>query len=402
MALLLDDALPGHSDPKPIVVAKPATDASPAATLQALAAASGASYLQLAAALVRLAVGPGRLSFEEFSTLTLAGCLAAAGTEGESFVGFATARHLWLAANYRTDHYALAENKIAGNALLAAHGFPTTSRVALYSDRVAWRSPQLLTGPDDVSDFLRSTGQFPIFGKPMDGHQSLGAISLERYDAAGDCLVLQNGQTIALDRCVADIVQHYGRGYVFQKREPPHPALRELCGDRLATVRLLTARRPSGPTILRACLKMPAGENTADNFWRPGNLLAQLDGESGRILCVLRQTRQGAVEVTHHPDSGVPLLGRDVPNWQQVTDLALRGAAVFDEIALAGWDIAPVERGAIIVELNHTPDFMLHQLADRRGILDADFRIFLDERREAARAWRQTVKREIKRHFIRS
>jgi hypothetical protein len=400
MALSLDDALPGHSDPKPIVVTKPTTDASPVATLRALATASGTSYLQLAGTLVRLAVGPGRLSFEEFSTLTLAGCLAAAGAEGESFVGFAAARHLWLAGNFRTDHYALAENKVACNALLAAHGFPTTTRLALYSERVPWPSAQLLTGAAHLRDFLRTSDRFPIFGKPMDGHQSLGAVSLERYDAEGDRLVLKNGQTIALDRFVDDIGEHYGRGYVLQKCESPHAELREICGDRLATVRLLTARRRSGPAILRTCLKIPAGENTADNFWRPGNLLAQLDRQTGRILRVLRQTAQGAVEVTHHPDSGVPMIGRQVPHWRQLTDLALHGAAVFDEIALAGWDIAPVARGGIIVELNHTPDFMLHQLADRRGILDAEFRAFLDERREAARAWRRTVKREIKRHFV--
>ena len=47
----------------------------------------------------------------------------------------------------------------------------------------------------------------------------------------------------------------------------------------------------------------------------------------------------------------------------------------------AGYDdIAPVESGAVIVEVNVTPDLMLPQLADRRGMLDDTFKSFLEER----------------------
>ena len=41
-----------------------------------------------------------------------------------------------------------------------------------------------------------------------------------------------------------------------------------------------------GPKIIRACWKIPAGVNMADNYWRAGNLLAQIDMHSGRVLRV--------------------------------------------------------------------------------------------------------------------
>jgi glutathione synthase/RimK-type ligase-like ATP-grasp enzyme len=56
---------------------------------------------------------------------------------------------------------------------------------------------------------------------------------------------------------------------------------------------------------------------------------------------------------------------------------------------LLGWDIAPVESGAVVVEVNHLPDFRLHQIADRRGILDAALVEFLRDRDAHAVRWRR-------------
>ena len=181
---------------------------------------------------------------------------------------------------------------------------------------------------------------------------------------------------------------------MFQKRVRPHAVVRKLCGDRLATLRLLTIMTKGEPRLFRACWKIPAGLNTADNFWRPDNLLAGLDLDSGRVLRVIRQTGTGFEEITHHPDTGVRIAGTIVPNWQEITLLALQGAKLFEEVPLAGWDIAPVDTGtgAVIIEINEVPDSRLHQLADRRGILDAEFMNFLAERKHHAADWVRKAK----------
>ena len=125
----------------------------------------------------------------------------------------------------------------------------------------------------------------------------------------------------------------------------------------------------------------------ADNFRRPGNLLAQLDLESGSVVRVVRGNGANFDEIAHHPDTGTRIVGIVVPNWQEVTRLALEGAKVLEEMPLVGWDIAPVDSGAVIVELNETPDFKLHQVADRRGMLDATLKTFLAERKNHAARW---------------
>src|SRR5262249_3930668 len=190
-----------------------------------------------------------------------------------------------------------------------------------------------------------------------------------------------------LAKFAADVTAHYGRGYLLQRRVSPHAAVRAICGDRLATVRMLTTMSPDGPRIIRACWKIPAGTHGADNFWRPGNLLAQLDLGTGRVLRVIRGVGMTLEQVTHHPDTGAPLIGAVVPNWSEVARTAVEGAKVLPDLRLIGWDIAPVDGGAMLVELNQTPDFILPQLADRRGIMDEAFKGFLAECERLSGQW---------------
>ncbi len=334
------------------------------------------------------------LALEEYLALQLYDNAYYGTADKRDFVGIKGARRILIRANTQLDLYGLVGNKIACDFFLAAHGLPIMPTVALFCAATGMAAPFLLRGESALRSFLADAQHYPLFGKPLAGTQSLGSASFDRYDAARQTLVAFGGGEIALDAFVRDIAQHYPTGYLLQRRLSPHRAVRALCGDRLATVRVLTAATAAGPRVLRAAWKIPAGANAADNFWRVGNLLAELDIESGRVRRAVRASPEGLVEVTHHPDSGAALVGFIVPRWARILDLAREGAAVLKDLPLLGWDIAPVdvelvEGGAIVVEVNHVPDFRLHQVADRRGILDAPLRQFLRERKAGARAWRR-------------
>jgi Sugar-transfer associated ATP-grasp len=379
---------PGSGDAAAIDVARPRQEIALAPTLQRIAAECGTSLFGLVKGYAKLAFGPGRLSLDEYMALRLFDPRMYAGVDKRAFVGLTQSRKIWLKANFRVENFALAENKIAADALFAAYGFRTTPTQALFCNQVGTRSsPRLLRNETELRDFLRNPEHYPLFAKPLGGFQSLGSASIDRYDATRDCLVAVSGQPLPLDKFVADVTQHYGAGYLLQRRVSPHGLVRAICGDRLATVRLLTVVSSGAPRIIRACWKIPAGAHGADNFWRAGNLLAQLDLATGRVLRVVRGVGMTLEEVTHHPDTGAALVGTLVPNWSAVTETALEGAKVLPDLKLVGWDIAPVDDGAVLVELNHTPDFILPQLADRRGILDAEFKAFLAECERLCRSW---------------
>jgi hypothetical protein len=366
------------------------------ARLSKVAADSGRSSLALLREIAILRFGAGSLSFDEYVGLRLFDKNIFADADKKAFVGLKASQKIWLQANYRLDLFALVHNKLASDVIFATHGFPILPTFAIFHERVG-RPCEFLLGSDvELRAFLTKNDHYPLFGKPINGYQSVGSESIDRYDQAHDRLVTTTGREISLDTFISFVKTHSASGYLFQRRVSPHAAVREICGDRLATVRLLTIVTKGETKLLRACWKIPAGTNTADNFWRPGNLLAQLDHESGCVLRVLRRNGTNYEEITNHPDTGTRILGTVVPNWQEVTLLALEGAKLFEEIPLVGWDIAPVDSGAVMVEPNSTPDFNLHQLADRRGILDATFRSFLAERKkqyaDALRTAKQTLR----------
>jgi hypothetical protein len=396
MEAVLEKPEPARDAGGSLDVERPVQATDLAAALRQIAGETGVSLVRLVQDFARLAFGPGRISFDEYVALRLFDDERYAGVDKRQFVGLEMNRRLSRQANYRQDWYGLAADKVASSGYLAAYGLPVIAVLKILSDRPGVASPNLLRDAADLRAFLTQAQHYPLFGKPTDAYQSLGSASLDGYDPATDSVVALGGRRIALDAFIADLLTHYAGGYLFQKRVAPHPDVRRICGERLATVRLMTIPGEEGPQVLRACWKIPAGANAADNFWRPGNLLAQLDLSTGRVLRVVRGTGLNLTQPTHHPESGAPIVGTEVPSWPEILRLARAGAALFPDLPLIGWDIAPVEGGAVIVELNETPDFILPQLADGRGMMDETFARFIAARKSHEENWKRSLKRRYK------
>lgn len=368
-------------------VAEPGLDL--ATTLRTITATYGKTYQRLLLDLAKASFGPGRLSYDEYLSLRLFDDAWLAGADPSQFVGLDAERRIWMTANANSEWWGLMRNKLAVTTLLGGYGFPVIPTLALYSDALCMRNAPVFREPDQLAAFLRANSDYPLFGKPMDSQRSLGSIGLDAYDARTDSLVCGPHRKVAVGDFVAAVAEHYSAGYIFQRRVSPHAAVQAIAGDRLATLRVITILSDAGPEVLRALWKIPAGTNVADNFWRSGNLLATLDLTCGRVVRVVRGSGLSLEEVTHHPDTGVELVGTEVPNWREVFRLALDAASTLGEVPLIGWDIAAVETGALIVEPNFTPDFIMAQIADRRGMLDGRFNVFLAQCKAAARQTKQ-------------
>ena len=359
----------------------------------------GKSYTDIVMDLARLSLGPGRLSPEEYFVLRLFDDEALAGADKSEFVGFSASVKIWAKANFNTRHHGILDDKVSFGLLMRGYGLPVTETVALYHPTIALPGLRSLHDGAGLCRFLRHDAPFPIFGKPRNSLQSLGVLSLEGYDAARDELRLGSGERFKVERIVEDIIANYGGGYIFQRSSSPHAAVRALCGDRLATVRIMTVNDEDGADIFRACWKIPAGDNVADNFWRPGNILAELDMETGTVKRAFTGIDINASEIETHPDSGARLVGFRIPNWDRIRQTALGAAAIFSELGLIGWDIAPTDDGCVLVEGNHNPDLMLPQLADRRGVLEPRLKRLLDGAARRARADERELKSAYRREL---
>src|SRR5213076_1638572 len=110
----------------------------------------------------------------------------------------------------------------------------------LYSDAICMRGIPILREPVHLADFLRSSRDYPLFGKPMDSQRSLGSIGLEAYDSSTDSLVTGPDRKISVDAFAAAVAENYKGGYIFQRRIAPDARVRAIAGNRLATVRAIT------------------------------------------------------------------------------------------------------------------------------------------------------------------
>lgn len=381
------------ASPKTIQVAQPQQKNVLADMLRNLGMASGRPLGSVIGDFAKASIGPGKLSFDEYVGLCLYDTRRYAGTDIRSFAGLAAMQKIWRRANYRTEFHGLITNKIAVTAFLEASGLPIVPIEALYSATAGYATPRSLHTKSALKEYLETAAHYPLFGKPMEGFQSLGSASFSGCDTQKSTLVDARGAEKSLDTYVDEIATHYANGYIFQKRVSPHTATKAICGDRLSTVRVVTILTDAGPKILCVCEKLPAGGNVADNYWRSGNLLVQLDPATGVRGYATSGKGFELREHSHHPDTGVAIRGTAVPNWNAVCDVALEASRLLKDAPLMGWDIAPVESGAIIVDANDTPDFMLPQLADRKGILGPELEDFLARCRLSERAWKRDLRR---------
>ena len=334
-------------------------------------------YQTMVGEIAKAAFGNGRLTSEEYFTLRLFDDAHIVGDKA-AFCGMAGMRRLWPAANYQPEWHGVITDKLAFDTLIGGYGLPAIKMRAYYFTE-GFRVPaqRMLRQRDDLRAFLSDPASYPFFSKPRASSLSLGSASATGYNAETGKIELLNGKTVGLENFIDDIVTHFGSGYMFQERVTPHQGVRDICGDRLATVRVYTINGENGPEVFRVCWKVPAGKNVADNFWRKGNILAAVNYETGKITRAIRGFALDQEELTHHPDTNAPLVGATIPNFKTVIELSLESARIFNDIRVIGWDIAPTENGVVVVEGNYAPDFKLVQMAERRGILDSRMASFL-------------------------
>jgi hypothetical protein len=343
-----------------------------AANLRA-ASAGGHTYSAVLGEVLKLQMGPGKLSLHEYfyyqlwrSSLTL--------EEKKQFVGRRRERYLHQVCNDEGARGAVDDKLRFHEAMLAA-GLPVPQLVATVHPSRQIAGTPALTTPAALQAFFSDRAAYPIFGKPIDGVFSLGVFRADGYDAANGRLVMHDGTAPALDECAAQIAG-YAQGYILQNVLRPDAGIAARFGERLWSVRVVLFLTPDGPVVSRAVCKIPVGKNIADNFWR-GNLVGAVDVASGEVVRTVRGTSTAMEIDPAHPDTGAPISGTVLPNWEAVLAVAREGAAKLPGIRTQSWDIALTDGGPVILESNYGGDLNLAQLAWGKGMLDSDYRAHL-------------------------
>ncbi|MFN4143986.1 sugar-transfer associated ATP-grasp domain-containing protein [Aestuariivirga sp.] len=283
---------------------------------------------------------------------------------------FLTDRLHWPICDLLSSPYwrAVTEDKWICYTLLEAAGIPIPRTVAVFDPTLrSYGKTLTLRTSDDVREFLEQDHNYPLFVKPCDQLGSFGAFIIT--GAADGKALLHDGSAATPGELLAD---YFGtEPFLLQATLHNHRDLSDLTG-RLATVRLVNLVRGNTIETPFAAFKIPAGDNIADNFWRAGNLLADVDPATGVIRRIVRGTglEQEVVEKGR---------GLQLPYWEEVLAINTAVSRLFPKIAYNSLDIAITQDGPVVVEVNSGGSFDLMQVASGKGFLTPSVTAFFQE-----------------------
>lgn len=183
-------------------------------------------------------------------------------------------------------------------------------------------------------------------------------------------------QGLSKQDVVAMLCKQSQRGkIILQQKLHNHSDMAPITNGSLATIRIVTCHTPSGDIdMLPPAIRMPAGAAIVDNF-DSGGIAAPIDLNSGAIIGpgVQRDPETAVRSVAAHPDTGFPLTGFTVPRWPDVVDLALRAHLSFPTLPSAGWDVAVLDDGPVLLEGNPTWGADVIALSHAINISDTPF-----------------------------
>ena len=139
-----------------------------------------------------------------------------------------------------------------------------------------------------------------------------------------------------------------------------HPDMARLHPGSVNTMRILTDNVKGNVTIAYIIVKMGTGDSVCDNSGQ-GGILARVDVDTGRITTPATDDYFNLYD--RHPDTGIPLVGYQLPMVPEAIALAKEAAQVFPGMGHVGWDMAITPDGPAIIEGNNFPGTDLCQLA---------------------------------------
>jgi hypothetical protein len=208
-----------------------------------------------------------------------------------------------------------------------------------------------------------------LFVKPNVGRGGKGA---ERWDYVGPGYRNPAGEEIDRDDLFARLAKRsLNQQIIVQPRIVNHAALEPLNNGALSTVRILTCLDESGqPEVVGAAMRMAIdGNHVVDNL-HAGGIAAAVDIDAGTLGPASDLGADASFGwVERHPGTDAPILGMQLPMWEDVKHFAVRAHGAFADRVIVGWDIAIIPDGPILVEGNGAPDLDIMQRFIRHGLM---------------------------------
>jgi hypothetical protein len=249
----------------------------------------------------------------------------------------------WPFENNSLRYNLLFTHKYIEKCMLKGAGLPTAQLVAVIGNDGDVRTES------ELGDLLQRLPQ-DVVVKPVSGTHGRNVLVLSR--SGGE---LRASGIASTPKDVWDHVKsRLESGFLIEEKLTNTPELSALHPGSLNTFRIVTIKTLDKRWHLAAAyLRVGAGGRVVDNI-AAGGILVQVDAE-GRTC----KAHHHGLSITHHPETGAPLVGVQLTGYRAACELALEASRRLWFVGTIGWDIAATERGPMIVEANlwWTPSF---------------------------------------------
>ena len=137
-----------------------------------------------------------------------------------------------------------------------------------------------------------------------------------------------------------------------------HDAMKKLYPHSVNTLRIVTLLTGTPehwtPQLIYAVVKIGAGGKYVDNL-ENGGMFCPIDYETGKITGVGHTS--ALTTLTHHPETGVELMGYQIPYVKEAIALCKKAALEEPGMRFVGWDCAITPNGPAIIEGNDYPGY---------------------------------------------
>ena len=256
------------------------------------------------------------------------------------------------------EHFPRADDKIEAKAIMRRSGIPCPDTITVIAKR------------GEIEPALAVLGRCESFVlKPAQGFGGQGVFLLRRgaggfLDAHGRALQ-KDDLRFAMASILSGMysLNHFADRALVEEKVDENRALAELHGGTgVSDLRIIACRS----RIVMAMLRLPCSGSHGTANLHAGGVGVGVDIESGTTTAAIRYGRP----IERHPDSGRPLVGFRVPEW----DRAVAAAGYINDafgLGYLGADVAIDDRlGPRFLEVNARPGLAI-QLANRSGLRGA-------------------------------
>ena len=196
--------------------------------------------------------------------------------------------------------------------------------------------------------------------KPIEGSGGRGILLVEKRGGN----LLCNDQHCDL----ADLWDYVANGeFLLEEKVSQVEQLSNIYPSSLNTFRIATIKTDVNiQHIVLRFLRVGTEGRRVDNAGL-GGIIILIDKEGKTFYAY--NYKQNKMGLTHHPDTGAPLLGIQIKGYKEVINIALKASKKFSFMGTIGWDIALSDRGPLIIEANVFYDSWFVQVGNCGSIL---------------------------------